>query len=90
MKCFATIVNGWIQSTFFAKNFILDVSLRSGYVSDYPEAFSIIINEASTLNLSEIFSFKLMAFSPLTNLVKELNLNSSFKYLEQKFSRQVQ
>ena len=43
MKCFAKIVNGLIQSTIFAECSILDASLGSEYVSDYPEAFSIII-----------------------------------------------
>ena len=33
-----------IQSTFFAKYSILDASLGSEHVSDYPEALSIIIN----------------------------------------------
>ena len=44
MKCFEKIVNGIIQSTIFAKSSILDVSLGSEYVSDYPDVFSIIIN----------------------------------------------
>ena len=42
MKCFNEIVNGWIQSTIFAKSSILDVSLGSKYVSDYPDDFSFI------------------------------------------------
>ena len=44
MKCFAKIVNGWIQSTIFRESSILDISLGSDYVSDYSEAFAVIIN----------------------------------------------
>ena len=35
MKCFQKIVHDQIQSTMFAKSFILDVSLGSEYVSNY-------------------------------------------------------
>ena len=35
MKCFPKIVSDKIQSTIFAKSFILDVSLGSEYVSSY-------------------------------------------------------
>ena len=72
MKCFAKIVNGWIQSTIFVENSILDVSLGSEYVSDYPEAFSIIIN----------WRFHFESFMNVSNLISIL-----LKYLEQKFSR---
>ena len=40
MKCFTKIVNGWIHSTVFAESSILDFE----YVSDYAEAFLLIIN----------------------------------------------
>ena len=54
MKCFPKIANGWAQSTIFAKSFILDVSLGSQYVSDYPEVFSIITEWDFLSNLSSI------------------------------------
>ena len=44
MKSSAKIAIGLIQSTIFEKSSITDVSLASEYVSDYPEAFSIIID----------------------------------------------
>ena len=44
-----------MQSTIFAKSSILVVSLDSEYISDYPEAFPLLLIEASTLNLSRIF-----------------------------------
>ena len=51
MKCFSRIVNGWIQSTILTKSSILDASLGCEYVSDYPEAFLLLLIKASTLNL---------------------------------------
>ena len=75
MKCFAKIVNGWIQSTIFVESSILDVSLDSEYVSDYLEAFSIIIN----------WGFHFEYFMIFFNFISIL-----FKYLEQKLSRWVQ
>ena len=75
MKCFAKIINDWIQSKMFAEGSILDVSLGFRYVFDYPEAFSIIINWCfhfeSSINFSNLISILL-------------------KYLEQKLSRYVQ
>ena len=55
MKCFAKIINGWIQSTIFVENSILDVSLGSEYVSDYQKLFLLQLIDASTLNLSWMF-----------------------------------
>ena len=72
MKGFAKIVNGWIQPTILAECSILDVSLGSEYVSDYPGAFYIIIN----------WSFNFESFMNFSNLISIL-----LKYLEQKFSR---
>ena len=50
---------------FFAKSSILDVSLGSEYVSDYPEAFPIIINGGfhfeSFRNFSNLFSILLVS-----------------------------
>ena len=64
MKCFPKIVNSWIQSTIFAKSSILDISLGSEYVSDYPEALSIVINWGfyfeSFRNFSNLFSILLV------------------------------
>ena len=63
IKCFAKTVKGWIQSTIFEESSILDVLLGSEYVSDYPEAFSIIINiESSTLDLPWIFLIWLIVY----------------------------
>ena len=42
--CFAKIANGWKELTIFGKISILNVSLRSEYICDYPEAFSVIVN----------------------------------------------
>ena len=75
MKCFAKIVNDWIQSKLFADSSILDVSLGFRYVSDYPEDFSIIIN----------WCFHFESFINFSNLI-----SISLKYLEEKFSRYVQ
>ena len=72
MKCFAKIVNGWIQSTIFAESSILDISLSSEHVSDYLEAFSILIN----------WRFDIESFKNVSNLISIF-----LKYLEQKFSR---
>ena len=72
MKCFAKIVNGWIESTIFAERFILDLSLGSEGVSDYPEAFSIIIK----------WGFHFESFMKFSNCISTL-----LKYLEQTFSR---
>ena len=71
MKCFAKIVNGWIQPTIFAECYILDASLVSEYVSDYPGAFYIITN----------WGFNFESFMNFSNLISIL-----LKYLEQKFS----
>ena len=75
VKCFSKIVNRWIQSTIFARSFILDVSLSSEYVFDYPENFSIIIS----------WDFHFESFRNF------FNLNSIFnKYSEQKCFHYVQ
>ena len=71
VKCFAKMVTGWTQITIFAKTFILDVWLDSEYVSDYPGAFSIIINWCCHFE----------SFENLFNLMSIL-----FKFLEQDFS----
>ena len=60
-----------IQSTIFEESIFIDVSLGSEYVSDYPEAFSIIIN----------WRFHFESFMNVSNLISIL-----LKYLEQKFS----
>ena len=59
----------------FASSSIIDVSLGSEFVSDYLEAFSIIIN----------WRFHFESFMNVSNLISIL-----LKYLEQKFSRWVQ
>ena len=45
-----------MQSTIFAKSSILDISRSSGYVSDYPEDFSFIINLGFHFQFFRIFS----------------------------------
>ena len=71
MECFAKIVNGWVQSTIFAKSFILNLLLGSEYVSDYLGVFSIIMNWGCHFESSK----------NLSNVMSVL-----FKYLEQKVS----
>ena len=71
IECFAKIVSGWIQSTIFAKSFILDLLLGSEYVSDYVGGFSIIMNWGCHFECSK----------NLSNVMSIL-----FKYLKQKFS----
>ena len=61
--CFPKIVNGWIQSTIFAKISILGVSLGSECVSSYPVASSIITNPG----------FHFESFSNFSNLISILH-----------------
>ena len=67
MKYSAKIVNGWIQSTIFAEKSILDVSLGSEYVSDYPEALSIIINWQFNFEFSWMFLIWLVFYLSISS-----------------------
>ena len=62
MKCFAKIVNGWIQSTIFVESSILDVSLSSEYISDHLEALFWGFHFESFMNFSNLIKIILKFF----------------------------
>ena len=87
MKCFAKIVNGWIQSTILSERSILDVSLGSECVSDYPEAFSNVINQRvhfeSFMNISNLINISLKYLSKVFPLgTIKLSLKPVFEIFE--------
>ena len=75
IKYFPKIIKEWYSPLFLEKRGTLDVSRSSEYISDYPEAYSVIIK----------WGFDFESFSNFSNLISILP-----KYLEQKFSRYVQ